>query len=67
MGVAITPVSCYGGNTGSISISASGGSPSKTYIVNGNSNSNPLFSGLSAGMSLGYRMPNTYYCRGIFC
>ena len=45
----VNNVSCYGGNSGSVSIAASGGTGPFNYSVNGSSNSNGLFTNLSAG------------------
>jgi len=45
-----TPVSCFGGSNGSITVSATGGNTPYTYTVGTNSNSTGLFSGLPAGL-----------------
>ncbi|MBK9544147.1 MAG: gliding motility-associated C-terminal domain-containing protein [Bacteroidetes bacterium] len=42
-------VSCYGGNTGSISLSLSGGTPSYSYAWNNGAPSGPSIGGLTAG------------------
>lgn len=56
----VSPVSCYGGNNGSISFTASGGTPVYSFSSSGGSLTGPL-TGLSAGKYF-FQVKDTNHC-----
>lgn len=47
--ISSTPVSCYGGSNGTLTVSASGGTPGYTFTLGAVTNTTGVFTGLSAG------------------
>ncbi len=56
-----TPISCYGG-AAEVKITSSGGTGSKTYTFNGNSNSTGVFTGVTAQNGINWNVEDANGC-----